>query len=188
MFCHHCGNALRDDAQFCPNCGTPVYSPQAPRSEATETPAPPREVQENMPLGILGAVMGAVLGGVIMILFDQLEIYSAFVGFVLAICTLRGYEYLGRKRSTAGTVICVVLMLAAVYIANTVTWVLVILESYADFNLDFRESLELFYILLFNGSIDFGMYAQEVLTLLGFTAFGAVATLSGAVGSWRRRA
>ncbi len=25
MFCSHCGKEIRDDASFCPECGTPVY-------------------------------------------------------------------------------------------------------------------------------------------------------------------
>ena len=38
-FCYHCGNALQDEAKFCPECGTPCAEDEAP--QAQPQPVPP---------------------------------------------------------------------------------------------------------------------------------------------------
>ena len=58
-----------------------------------------QEKQENLALGILGALLGGILGGAAIVLIGQLGMISALSGVVLAFCTLKGYELLGKKLS-----------------------------------------------------------------------------------------
>lgn len=43
MFCSHCGKEIRDDASFCPECGTPVY-----RKDETQKAA--EDVEKGSPV------------------------------------------------------------------------------------------------------------------------------------------
>ena len=108
MYCTNCGKKIPDNAQVCDGCGwssrpssafqrpadldsTPVYKqPAQPTYQQPvyqqSTPvnpapvaAPQRRVKkENIPLGILGALGGAILGGASIILFSQMMWLSDF--------------------------------------------------------------------------------------------------------------
>ena len=66
-----------------------------------EMPGSPEvKAPENMVLGILGAIVGALIGGASIIGLSQLGYIASISGLILAFCTLKGYELLsklGRK-------------------------------------------------------------------------------------------
>lgn len=88
-----------------------------------------QEKQENVSLGILGALLGGILGGAAIVLIGQLGWISALSGVALAFCTLKGYELLGKQLSKRGMIICLVVMLAVPYLADRITWTLAIVEE-----------------------------------------------------------
>lgn len=172
MFCHNCGKELKDGARFCPQCGTGIYDPERP------TPEPRKVPGENVALGTLGAVVGAVLGGVLLVVCSSMEIYSAFAGFVLAAATIVGYDLLGKRRGAAGTVVVMLLILISPYLADTLDWARVLLEDYEGLGLTLIDGVGLLYLFLAEGRIHMDVYILDTLALYGFTAMGAVAALS----------
>ena len=40
MFCTNCGHPLADDANFCPECGSPVYRAEPEKMPETEVTVP----------------------------------------------------------------------------------------------------------------------------------------------------
>ena len=116
------------------------------------------EKQENVVLGILGALIGGLLGGASIVLLDQAGVVAAISGVILAFCTLKGYELLGKKLSTMGIVICIVVMLVTPYLASRVTWALAIMDQS---------------VALFGGQIQFGdafKYVHDVVEELELQA------------------
>lgn len=172
MFCHQCGTELKDSAKYCPRCGVGVYDP------VQQTSAPPAAPRENVALGTVGACAGALLGAGIIVLCSRMGIYSAFAGFVLAAATIFGYDLLGKYRGAAGTVIVILLILVMPYLANTLDWALILLQDYEGMGLTVFDGVGLLYLFLSEGYIDSGMYLQDLLTLYGFTALGAVAAFA----------
>lgn len=66
MFCKNCGTMLKDDARFCPECGTTTNFASMP-SVAKEAEAPVNEVKEAVvckkrkkTAGLLGIFLGAL--------------------------------------------------------------------------------------------------------------------------------
>lgn len=174
MFCEKCGHPLEGSGTFCTNCGhaviykdqpaqpkqpvqlnqpvyqqpvQPVYQPYVPVA-----PAPEPEKRENVAAGIAGAILGAVLGGASIVLLSQLGVVAALSGFLLAVCTLKGYEWLGKKLSTAGIIISVVLMLVTPYIADRIDWAILVMQAwevgFAEAFLAIPELIDAGYILV----------------------------------------
>ena len=103
MNCEHCGAQLAENAASCVVCGTPVqrgndFGP----AELANT--------ERVGMGILGALIGALLGGASIILISRLSYIAAISGFLIALLTLKGYELLGKQLSKTGVIICIVLL------------------------------------------------------------------------------
>ena len=132
-----------------------------------------QEKKENFALGILGALVGGLIGGASIVLFGQLGMISAISGVLLALCTLKGYELLGKERGVLGTVACVVIMLIVPYFADRINWALVIIEelglAFGDAFLYVHEVVEEFGLE--------GDYWKDLLFIYGFAALGAFTIL-----------
>ena len=102
MYCPNCGQENSDNEIICQRCGNLL------NAEKTNVE---QEKIEKVPNGIVGAVLGALIGGIVIVLLYQLELVSTWSGVLLAFCTLKGYELLGGKLSKLGVGISVLLIL-----------------------------------------------------------------------------
>ena len=128
-----------------------------------------QEKKENFALGILGALIGGLIGGASIVLFGQMGMISALSGVILAFCTLKGYELLGKERSMLGTVACVVIMLVVPYFADRVNWAMVIVE---ELGLAFGDAFLYVHEVVEEFSLE-GDYWKDLLFIYGFAALGA---------------
>ena len=132
--------------------------------------------QENMFTGIVGAVLGAVIGGAAIVLLGQIGIVAAIAGLILAVCTLKGYELLGKGRGTVGTILCVLLMLLTPYIADRISWALIIVR---DLEVDFATAFASVHEVVELAELT-GDYIKDLVLVYVFTALGAFGTLKSA--------
>lgn len=65
--------------------------------------------KENLPLGIIGAILGTLVGSVLWVVLGQVGFIAGIAGYVIVFCGMKGYGILGRELSKAGIVICVIL-------------------------------------------------------------------------------
>jgi len=84
MNCTKCGQEILNNATFCEHCGAEVKPVEAVSGEVQKP--------ENVIAGIVGALIGAAIGGAAIILLSQLGVVASFSGIILAICTMKGYE------------------------------------------------------------------------------------------------
>lgn len=162
MKCNHCGSEVAEGTERCESCGFPVK---------------PEEKRENVVAGIVGAFLGAVIGALCIILLSQLGYIASVSGLVLAVCTLKGYELLGRKLSGKGIVVCVILMLITPYVADRIDWAIVIMREWAEYGVTFGEAFAVVPDLLADGSIEMADYIKTLLMIYGFALLGAFSTL-----------
>lgn len=162
MKCKHCGSEVAEETGRCESCGFPVK---------------PAEKRENVVTGSVGALIGAVIGALCIILLSQLGYIASVSGLVLAVCTLKGYELLGGKLSGKGIVICMLLMLITPYVADRIDWAIVIMQEWADYGVTFGEAFAAVPELLADGSIEMGAYIKTLLMIYGFALLGAFSTL-----------
>ena len=132
--------------------------------------------QEKVALGILGALLGGVLGGVAIVLLGQLGLISAISGVILAICSLKGYEMLAGKLSKPGVVICIVVMLIVPYVADRISWALVIVE---EFGWQFGDAFRYVHDVVKECALE-ADYWKDLLFIYAFAILGAFTTVTQA--------
>ena len=172
MICSKCGQEIPNHATVCDHCGGEIVSSTHP----VELQKP-----ENVVTGTVGALLGALIGAAMIILLGRMGTIASASGIVLAVCTLKGYELLGGRRSRKGIIISVLLMLVVPYVADRVDWAFVILEQAQaeGLNWTFGECFQVIPQLIEEEIIEQSVYTTNLVKLYVFTAIGVVATLFG---------
>ena len=167
MHCQICGELLPENATTCPRCGAVVAQ--------STTNTPEKAKPNNLLTGIVGAVLGAALGALSIILIGRLGFVSALSGLILAVCTLKGYELLGGKHNKLSLLICFALMAITPYLANQIDWALTIAK---EFDCAFSEAFaNVDNVIAFIGAEAEKVYTSNLVMLYIFTALGAIGTL-----------
>lgn len=97
-------------------------------------------VNENKALGVVGAVVGALLGIVVWCLIGKLGYISWIGGFAISVFTLGGYLLLGKDVNKFGLIFSIGLMIVSVYIATRLNWAISLQEA-IDESLGYQASL-----------------------------------------------
>lgn len=171
MNCQNCGKPLLDDAVMCDGCGTPVASNPTPAKDLFAKP-------ENVLTGVVGAVIGAVLGGASIVLLSQLGYVAAVSGLILAVCTLKGYELLGGQLSKRGILISCILMAITPYIADRIDWAIIISQAFADEGVTVGMAFAAVHEVIAESDM-LGDYFKSLGMLYLFVVLGAFGTLKG---------
>lgn len=174
MNCPKCGELLSENAKFCGSCGEAMMPTEAPAPETTV----PEQKPENVLTGIVGALIGAAIGGGAIILLSQLGYIASISGFILAVCTLKGYELLGGRQTVKGILISIALMLITPYLADRIDWAIVLVNEFASEGVTFAEAFAAIPSLVGDG-IDTGEYIKNLAMIYLFTAMGALGTIKG---------
>lgn len=176
MNCTKCGQEILDTATFCEHCGAEVKPAEAVAGEVKKP--------ENMVSGIVGALIGAAIGGASIVLLSQMDVIASISGIILAVCTMKGYELLGGRLTKKGIVISVLLMLAMPYLADRIDWAIRIMNQAQSEGLawTFGESFQVIPQMIEAGIIEEETYVANLVQLYLFTGFGVVATLFGGKG------
>lgn len=151
-------------------------------NEVMDTAAPAEvKAPENVVLGLIGAVVGAILGGASIILLSQLGYIASISGFILAICTLKGYELLGKRLSKKGIILCVILMIVTPFVADWIDWAIYLMKDYPEYNLTILDSSILMGELMAEGYVDMFEYFKNLGMIYLFVVLGAFGTLKNAL-------
>lgn len=124
--------------------------------------------------GIIGAVVGALIGVVLWVLIYQLGYISALVGAAMVFCAFQGYKLLGGRLNLMGIVICCVVSILMLLVAEYITLGVEIYKAYSGY-ISIIEAL---------GSVPDFLQESEVVAAVGQDLlFGYVLMALGAWGS-----
>lgn len=207
MICPKCGAAIRDNASFCEYCGYAIPAQtnpaayqqpvqqnyqqdyqqtyQQPVQQAYQQPQAPYantvEVKkENTFLGIIGALLGSLLGAASIVLFFQMDMVASISGLILAFCTMKGYELLGKKLSNFGIVICILIMLAAPILAYVINGAIYVSK---EAGIGFMDSFKICAEMVTSGMITFEDLLEDLGMVYLFAAIGGVGLIVDAFRS-----
>lgn len=148
-----------------------------------EPGSPEVKAPENMALGIIGALTGALLGGASIILLSQLGYVASISGLILAFCTLKGYELLAKGLSKKGVVICAILMLVTPFVADWLDWGIFIYQGLAEYGVTYGQALAMMPELFAEGVITVGEYLKNLGMIYLFVLLGGFYTMKNAFKS-----
>lgn len=177
MKCNKCGKEIHDNSVMCVYCGNVIGQDSA--APAAAEPAAP-EKKENVFTGIIGAILGAAVGALCIIVLGQLGYVASLSGLVLAGCTLKGYELLGRKLTTKGIIVSIILVAVTPYIADRIDWAILVLKEFSDYDINFMDAFHAIPEMIGNGIIESSAYYKNLAMIYLFAALGAVAALVNA--------
>ena len=154
--CKYCGNQM--DLGFfaiggtvdtmCTQC---FNKKQAETSNLAMTEA---NKQFNLPMGVLGAVLGAFLGGLIWIITYQLGFLLFITGAVIVFLSCMLLKKMGGKFTVGGLVIALAASLVMIFVAEYLALgISIFIENGSDFNLSLGESFDLLNMILFDRSL-----------------------------------
>ena len=139
--------------------------------------------KENVLLGAVGALLGALIGGAVALFIARLGYVAMVAGIVLGICTIKGYEILGRKISRKGIVISSIWMVITVFLVNQIDLAMEVVSKLGvEFAFAFRAVNE----LIFNGDFPKN-YFYNLAMLAVFTLVGAGASISSVWSSHKTK-
>lgn len=178
--CEHCrrqtdtepyvvGNGLRF---LCPDCF------EAVSSNLTERAHVEAETPENVAAGVVGALGGALLGGIVVLIFGRLGYVTALSGLIAAVCALKGYELLAKKMSIKGAIISCIAMLAMIYVGHRADWAVEVAQY---FQVGFFRAFRAIPMLIQEEAIELGQYMKGLLMTYLFALLGAVPTVINSV-------
>lgn len=142
---------------------------------------PEIKAPEKIGLGIIGALVGALLGGASIIAFSQLGYIASISGFILAFCTLKGYELLARGLSKKGVVLCALLMLITPFAADYLDWGIMAYQELKAYGATFSDCLMMLPDMLAEGVIPMGEYLKNLGMIYLFVIIGGFYTLKDAL-------
>lgn len=124
--------------------------------------------------GVIGALLGSLLGAVVLVLFDRLGYVSAISGLAIAFFAARGYKLLGGPINKVMPFIIAIMVIIGTFVgvlASAAGW------GVTDYGMTVGEAVQTVFSALFT-SPDFlqEMLMASLLPLL-FSAIGAWATI-----------
>lgn len=173
MNCNNCGNLIEEGLTSCPFCGQPISEEPVVQPAQSTTIAPKKE---NMITGIVGAILGAALGAVVIILLGQMGFIASISGWILAVCTFKGYELFGHRLSIKSAIICLILIIVTPYFADRLEWAMMLRESW-DNEITLGEAFTIVPELIAMDATIKAEYIKNLLMLYVFAALGAFGTV-----------
>lgn len=101
---------------------------------STDKMAAEMEKQENVLLGIIGAIGGALIGVAVMALCYYLNFVASYTGIIMGLCAIKGYEMLSGRSSVKGIIISAVVTVAMVYVGSRFCFAIALSEAFRGYN------------------------------------------------------
>lgn len=136
--------------------------------------------KESILAGTVGAFLGSLIGGIVTLVIAQLGYVAVVSGIVMGVCTVKGYELLGKKLSKVGIAISVVFMLIMMLVAHQFDYAIQLAKAErADV---FTAFTYLTNYILNGNEVHISYWTNHGLLLL-FTGAGAVGTIISALSA-----
>ncbi len=137
----------------------------------------PVEKSVNLPMGILGAFVGSLIGVAVWVIIYKLGYVAGITGFVMSVCCFKGYELLGGRIDKKGVYIALAIAIVMLAFAEMIAIGLEIHSVMNEYySLSMMESFSLIPTFLKDGEVVFGV-VKDLLSgyvLMGVASFSYI--------------
>ncbi len=152
--CNTCGIEVEDSLTFCPRCGNSDFSNAPATEQFNEQPTygepNGNTVAEdrgngNVLAGFVGALLFAIIGGLLYFVIYQLGIIAGICGLVIFILANFGYGLFAgtkNKASVAGLISAIIAMLAMIFIAEYFCISFEIFQVFKEYDITFFDAFK----------------------------------------------
>lgn len=127
--CRHCGEEVSVDA-----CSVNGNNDLACQSCLANFAAnQPKLKDVNLPLGIVGALAGSIIGVIVWVIIYRMGFVAGITGFVMAVCCFKGYEMLGGRIDKKGVWIAVAIAVVMLAVAELIAMAFEIQGAFSDY-------------------------------------------------------
>ena len=142
---------------------------------------------EHLVTGIVGAFLGSLIGLIVILIVARMGYVSVAGGIVMGVCTIKGYELLGKKLSKKGLVISILLMIVMTFVAQQLDSAMELLKA-NKLGLEYLgEGFQYVNQAVFSNTDVPGQYWFNLALLYLFTAVGAFYMVRNALVNQGRR-
>lgn len=142
--------------------------------------SPKQQRKENLVLGMVGALLGALPGVAAIVFALQSEVMLPLVmfGAAMVICILLGYDRLGGRLTKKAAVIGGIVMLPMIYVADRLDWAIRLYKNgtAARFKLNFWQCFMEVPGMISRNVIHWESYSERLVAVYLFLLLGAVPT------------
>ncbi len=139
----------------------------------------PSKKDESVILGIIGAIIGSLAGGALIIFFSSIGFVASLAGLAMAVCTLLLYEKFAGSISKKGIIISVIIMIVMTLLAENLAISLKAAKELKEYGYDlsFIDIFKNLYTYLKDDVLDMSNYLSNLFMVYLFTILGAVGTI-----------
>lgn len=159
--------------RICSSCSTEIINTQ----EHAEIEN--RSKKGSIPLGVVGAFVGALIGGALWVIIYQFDYVVALVGFVAIVCAYKGYIMLSGKKDVKAAIISVIVAAAVIFLAHCMCWSIMISQ---EFEMSFLDAVSITHLVAFDPEF-IGAFMQDLLFGYVFMAVGAFTFIKNAIAN-----
>lgn len=142
-----------------------------------------KKIKENIPLGIIGAIIGCIPGLILWILLTYLMINPTVVGLIIMFGSAYFYRYMAKSMKLPGLIISVLIGLLFIIIANEFTNSYTLYNEYINqYNIKMFDAYKAIPYYLQTNDIFKHTYTQNLILSLMFFVFGSFTN----IGIFRR--
>ena len=178
MVCPHCGRQIADESEKCEFCGLEIVE-----DIPEETTA--KEKKPSIILGTLGALIGSLIGGVLIILASRMAGLMGTVStMALAALTLNLCRLFGRRLTKGTVMISMATMAVAIFLADRLDWAYRIVEwqnaQATELGVELMNVSSAFFQInafINAGNIELSNYLTNLGFLYFFCVVGTIGTL-----------
>lgn len=158
-----------------------TQSPQAENAYRTVTMEAPNK--GNTVLGIVGALLGACIGGGLWLLISRFGYIAGIVGFITIFLSYKGYELLSKKKiDKIGVVIGLIFTILAIFVAEIFSVGIEVYKQINEmFDYSFKSSMSDAWQLILHDSEVKGAFIKDLIVGYIFTIVASFAYIRGLV-------
>ena len=190
--CEVCGNAvetktyLQGEDSYKVMCD--ACADTARRNYAGEEAAS-SEKREHVILGLIGALIGAFIGGALVVLIGSAGYVAVIGGLVMGALTVTLYKKFSGKMTILSVIICSIVILAAIYFSNQGIWASILLDEGGgkESGYTFMECFQMVPYLVKEKVLSPSDYYDGLFKVFLYTAAGAAGTIVAAFKSYKLR-